>query len=240
MNLKRCEHGHFYDQEKFASCPHCTGGNGEANVTKPLDLKGNVSERATEPVTVPMRDMGNMSQAVTQPEKNVSGLEVIVPENNPPSDMSLQYALDRAKKTSGREITGMEDEQKTISIYQAKAGIEPVAGWLVCIEGAAFGASYTLKTGRNFIGRGADMDVVLSEDTSVSRQRHAVILYEPRRREFLAQPGDSRELFYLNDEVVLGAEKINQNDILTVGNTKLMFFPCCGENFSWDDFKKDE
>ena len=33
MNLKRCENGHFYDADKFASCPHCAqpaGGNGSS------------------------------------------------------------------------------------------------------------------------------------------------------------------------------------------------------------------
>ena len=131
------------------------------------------------------------------------------------------------------------DECKTVSLYQAKIGVEPVTGWLVCIEGPSFGASYTLKTGRNFIGRGSDMDVVLAQDNSVSRQKHAIVLYEPRKREFIAQPGDSRELFYLNDDVVLGPERLKAQDILTIGNTRLMLFTCCGENFSWDDYKKE-
>lgn len=25
MRLARCERGHFYDKDKFTSCPHCTG-----------------------------------------------------------------------------------------------------------------------------------------------------------------------------------------------------------------------
>ena len=97
-----------------------------------------------------------------------------------------------------------------------------------------------MKSGRNFIGRASHMDIVLRGDNSISREKHAIILYEPKRREFIAQAGESRELFYLNDEVVLNPVRLKQHDILTIGNTRLMFFPCCGENFSWDDFKKDE
>ena len=84
------------------------------------------------------------------------------------------------------------------------------------------------------------MDVVLHGDNSISRERHAIVLYEPKRREFIAQAGESRELFYLNDEVVLNPVRLKQYDILTIGNTRLMFFPCCGENFSWDDLDQDE
>lgn len=117
--------------------------------------------------------------------------------------------------------------------------IDPVVGWLVCIKGADFGSSFIIKSGRNFVGRSADMDIVLHGDSSISRVKHAIILYEPKRREFIAQAGESRELFYVNEEVVLNSTRLKQHDILMIGNTKLMFFPCCGENFSWDDYRKD-
>lgn len=83
------------------------------------------------------------------------------------------------------------------------------------------------------------MDIVIS-DSSVSREKHAVILYEPKKREFLAQPGESRELFYLNNEVVLNFEKLKAYDVIQVGNTKLMFMPFCSETFCWDDLEKTE
>lgn len=28
MNLKRCSNGHFYDVDKYATCPHCAGASG--------------------------------------------------------------------------------------------------------------------------------------------------------------------------------------------------------------------
>ncbi len=150
-----------------------------------------------------------------------------------PGNSPLQDAVNKA-------ITGEDDDGKTVSFYKSKKGIDPVAGWLVCVEGEDFGASFTIKTGRNFIGRSSAMDVVLHGDNSISRERHAIVLYEPKRREFIAQAGESRELFYLNDEVVLNPVRLKQYDILTIGNTRLMFFPCCGENFSWDDLDQDE
>ncbi len=36
MNLKRCDNGHFYDGDKFQSCPHCAAvGGGNAQLTAP-------------------------------------------------------------------------------------------------------------------------------------------------------------------------------------------------------------
>ena len=69
----------------------------------------------------------------------------------------------------------------------------------------------------------------------MSRQCHAIILFDPKSKMFLVQPGTSRELFYLNDKVVLGVEEIESYDVLTVGKTELMFIPCCSERFSWED-----
>lgn len=216
MNLKRCENGHFYDMDKFQRCPHCAALGGDSGETQPL--RGNM-DCDTEPLTVP----------IAQPA---------APPVQPVENVSLREAVGQAM-SAPQEIREAEDE-KTISLYQNRIGVEPVTGWLVCIEGQAFGESFKLKSGRNFIGRSQSMDIILPGDNSVSREKHAIILYEPRKREFIAHAGESRELFYLNDEVVLNPVRLKQYDIVTIGNTKLMFFPCCGDNFCWEDYKKEE
>lgn len=233
MNLKRCDNGHFFDGEKFQSCPHCAAIGGDTNATMPYTDMGNAyGVEMTEPVTMPMPQQAQPQMTAPTPQ--------MAPQQMPSSGgmgaMSLQDAVNQAITVP----TEMQDEEKTISIYQAKAGIDPVAGWLVCIEGQDFGGSFTIKSGRNFIGRAGGMDIVLRGDNSISREKHAVILYEPKRREFIAQAGESRELFYVNDEVVLNPVKMKRGDIFTIGNTRLMFFPCCGEDFCWEDFKKEE
>ncbi len=132
-----------------------------------------------------------------------------------------------------------DDGAKTMG-YFGELKNEPVVGWLVSIEGSTFGMDFKLKTGRNFIGRAPDMDVSLEGDPSISREKHAIILYEPRGNVFLVQPGDAKELFYLNDKVVLGATEINAYDVLSLGNTKLLFIPCCSDKFNWDSVKPQE
>jgi len=212
MNLKRCESGHFYDADKFADCPHCSGAKGDGNVTVGI---GNVQ---SEMVTVPSDHIQSTSETPKQSPSIRSDIEKIM--------------------TVSSEVEE-DDNEKTIGIYVTNKGTEPVVGWLVCIKGEYYGECFKLKAGRNFIGRSGSMDVKLGNDHSVSRDKHAIILYEPKRREFMAQAGESRELFYRNDEVVLTAEKLKSRDMLIIGNTKLMFIPCCGPDFSWDDYKNE-
>lgn len=198
MNLTRCENGHFYDAERFDSCPHCN---------------------QTSVSTVAYDDNGDSLYTVP-----LGMTESIIPETQP-----LSQTIS--------EITQAEtDGQATIGVF-GDLPTDPVVGWLVAVEGSNFGQDFKLKTGRNFIGRSANMDVALTEDSTVSREKHAIILYEPKGNIFLVQPGDAKELFYLNDRVVLTATEINAYDILNVGNTKLLFVPCCSDKFTWDSVK---
>lgn len=142
--------------------------------------------------------------------------------------------------SNGTSTNHEAEGTKTIGVYGDLVS-EPVVGWLVCIEGPAFGQDFKLRSGRNFIGRSLEMDVVLDGDMAVSRYKHAIVVYEPRGNMFLVQPGDAKELFYLNEKVVLGATEIAAYDVLGLGNTKLLFIPCCSDKFNWDQVKpKDE
>jgi hypothetical protein len=77
------------------------------------------------------------------------------------------------------------------------------------------------------------MDVWLRNDPSVSRNRHAIIVYEPRERIFFAQPGESHELFYVNDSVVLSTTQLKDRDRISVGESTLIFVPFCNADFTW-------
>lgn len=140
----------------------------------------------------------------------------------------------------GAQVRGIldEEENQTVAYYDLKIGKNPVVGWLVCIQGENRGESYKLKAGRNFVGRSRDMDVVLTGDMGISRNRHAIIVYEPKGKMFLAQPGESRELFYINDKVVLANYVLQPYDEIQISATKLLFVPFCGERFSWDDVEE--
>lgn len=210
MNLIRCEKGHFYDAERFASCPHCAnigGQQGAVEITEPYEEE-NLTMKLSED-----NEMENTSTGVKESQ-------------------SLSKVIEKAKSKAP------VDEQKTVGYYNKAIGSEPVVGWLVCIEGNHFGEDFKLKSGRNFVGRSKNMDVILDGDPTISREKHAIILYEPKNNLFIAQPGDSKELFYLNDKVVLTSEELHSNDIISLGETKLLFIPCCTDKFNWNDIKE--
>lgn len=183
MDMKRCNRGHFYDGEKYKTCPYCQ-----------------------EPDIIP---------AKTVPVKEEVEITPPIPEPT-------------------------QDDGKTIGVFKKTVGKDPVVGWLVAIKGKHYGESFTLKTGRNFIGRARDMDVVLSADESVSRNKHTVVLYDPKANLFILQPGESRELTYLNGNVLLDSKEIHIYDIITLGNSELMFVPFCGDRFVWDENKPEK
>lgn len=113
---------------------------------------------------------------------------------------------------------------------------EPVAGWLVCIGGKHLGKDFKIVTGRNSVGRNSSNYIHLENEESVSREKHAWIIYEPRKRQFFVQPGESSGLTYVNDDTVLESRQLNQGDILEFGDTKFIFMPLCCDNFSWNDY----
>lgn len=144
------------------------------------------------------------------------------------------------KPTEPLKMDIVEDKEMTIGIGdyfndEMQKKTELVVGWLVCINGAYMGQSFELKAGKNFIGRNAQQnDIVLRDDQSVSREKHAIIIYDPKSRCFMAQPGMSHELFYVNDKVVLQTMELYSKDVIAVGKTELMFIPFCGADFSWE------
>lgn len=83
---------------------------------------------------------------------------------------------------------------------------DPVVGWLVVVKGPGLRRSLEVGTGANSIGRAGNQKVRLDfGDTHISRERHAVLVYEPRKRCFFLQNGEVRNLTYINDKFVLAA-----------------------------------
>ena len=61
-----------------------------------------------------------------------------------------------------------------------------------------------------------------------------MVVFDPRRKSFWVLPGDAAGLVYLNGEVVYSPTQINRDDVLEMGQTKLVLVPFCGEKYSWD------
>ena len=111
---------------------------------------------------------------------------------------------------------------------------EPVVGWLVAITGPHRGEDFRLKAGPNYIGRFANMDVALTKDRYVSRDKHAILYYDPASLTYSIQTGDDQKKMLVNNIAVYAPQAIGYGDALTIGHTDLLFFPCCSESFNWN------
>jgi hypothetical protein len=128
-------------------------------------------------------------------------------------------------------VTGRAES--TISGLRKSIGIDPVVGWLVCVKGPDRGNDYPLRSRRNFIGRSVEMDICIAGDRGVSRNRHAIISYDPKKNTFKLIPGGSSSLVYLNDEELGFPSPVQPYDRIQLGETELVFFPFCGARFQW-------
>lgn len=126
-----------------------------------------------------------------------------------------------------------EDKEQTHSYWANEIAIEPVVGWLVCIEGYDKGKDYKLKTEKNFIGRTPEMDICIEGDNSISRKNHAIIAYNPKNREFVITPGEGTGIVYVNNEAVYAPLKLNSFNVIEMGTSKFVFVALCGDEFDW-------
>lgn len=111
----------------------------------------------------------------------------------------------------------------------------PCVGWLIALNGVHIGQDFHLRVGKNYIGRDESMDIALVGDKSVSRNKHAIVIYEPKHHRYFIQPGESNELVYVNDEVVLLPMELKPYDLIVIGDVELWFMPLCDAQHNWSE-----
>lgn len=173
MNLIKCKNNHYYDSEKFLSCPHC-------------------ANQVAEP------DIGDIEGANQHRVPTV------------PSDAYAETAA------SGR-ILG-----RTV-------------GWLVCIDGKMTGDSFILREGDNTIGRAANMDISLPYEPTVSRDRHAIITYDPLHNSFVLHSSGHQEHILCNNKNIRNRRTLKDHDVITLGDCSLLFVALCNTHFRWPE-----
>ena len=132
-----------------------------------------------------------------------------------------------------------DDDDVTQVAVEREMGFLPVAGWLVCIDGAQRGKDYKIRMENNYIGRGPGMDIRILGDDTISRNNHATLSFDRRTGKFFYTPGMGRSIDYINDNAVLGTVELKTRDIIEIGKSKLMFMPLCGSKFNWEDYNEN-
>ena len=124
---------------------------------------------------------------------------------------------------------------KTVALFQTEQGVDPVVGWLVCLNGKEKGRDYRIHSDNNYIGRSERMDVCIKGDDTISRENQAILTYDSKAKKYYLSPGEGRSILRLNDEAIFQTTEIKAYDKIVVGQTELLFVVLCGDTFSWEE-----
>lgn len=223
MEFKQCSKGHFYDPSVTDTCPQCAAEAAAGNQPFQFDMG------ATAPVS--MEDYA-ATESVSPSGGSYQGNNMDMGETLPPKQEN--GFLTGEFGVGGNGVEDYSDATQP-TIVAGMAGFSPVAGWLVCVDGPAKGTDYRIRAGYNYMGRAEHMDICIAGDNHIGRDRHAMIAYDQEERVFFFGPADGKSIVRLNGKMVMVPSELHAYDIITIGSTKLMFVPLCGERFNWDE-----
>ena len=233
-------------KEKEKKTPAAGSGNTGGLFDRPgmgrKQQKPAIEEPKADPV--PVSPIADVRAAEPHEEEPAASAREIIAEtpNKPeksddPFDFMADITASSNEKTMSYFRSGLQTEND--SKPAAEQSTEPVVGWLIAVGGPSFGQSFKIISGNNTVGRKTSNDIVIAGDMCVSREKHAIVVYEPRSREFFIEPGNGGSgLLYVNGSMIRASVPLKKGDIVELGEggTKLMLIPLCGPDFSWDDF----
>ena len=206
MADKRCENGHFID-ESWDLCPYCPVESAESEI--PI-------VRPTRGPEVPRRPT-----AVPPPTGRVESPSAIASAPHIASAPPLAVAPPMERTVAAQKI----DSAATPKRY--------VVGWLIGLNGAARGEAYSVRIGRNVIGRDRRSDIAIDDDQASSH--HADLVFRPEERRFILMDHNSTNGTYVNDAEIEPRRDLATNDIIRIGSHRFLFMPLCKEDFFWDE-----
>lgn len=165
--------------------------------------------------------------------------------NIPPADKHIEMdgppttRIVRGAKSSGDEQPAARTQfvrgkgrSSLASFHQ-----DPVVGWLAVVAGPGLGAFRPIFEGNNTLGRAANQRIPIDfGDDAISSEEQAYLRYDGGERNFLFVPNLAKtNVVAVNDTRPTAAVPLQAMDVITVGRTKLVFVPLCGQDFDWSD-----
>lgn len=112
-------------------------------------------------------------------------------------------------------------------------GVRYVVGWLVGLDGPAKGESFTIRMGRNTIGRDRKSDVYINDEQASGH--HADLVFRPDEGRFILMDHNSTNGTYVNEVELEPRRDLVDRDLVTVGRHKFLFVSLLDARFRWDD-----
>ena len=229
MNLKKCSNGHYYDSEKYTSCPQCRneGTLDAGNYNSAQYQSSTDNYDATTPIGGTSSGGGNWSETLSESS--------FVDDAYGNETKATEAVTEGFQPSFEDGVNGVEDYKggtEPVSLDGVR-GFAPVVGWLVCVDGPERGKDYRIKPGYNYIGREERMDICLRGDSKVSGNRDSLILYDDDTKIFYFGHQNGMNPVRVNGKPVINPIELSAFDMILIGSTKLIFVPLCGEKFDW-------
>ena len=260
-NMVRCGIcGQYYDPSKHFGCPNCSSsspaltealyggiqsdgrysspgyGNNHPE-TEPVNMRGSYGGYDSpgygndHPVTEPVNMQGSYGGYGSPGYGNDH--PVTEPVNMQGSYGGYGYRDDSGAGQKTQVADHIEKRPLVPTQIAGRGAFSPVVGWLVALNGPCRGTDYRIHSGYNFIGRERG-DICIHGDPTISKERDTCINYDSRNRTFYVTHENGMNQTLLNERAVRKEEaELYDYDVLTIGQTKLLFMSLCGDKFNW-------
>jgi hypothetical protein len=140
-----------------------------------------------------------------------------------------------ARRPQPATAPATEPPTRTRAVPKGSLGIEPtrsglVVGWLVGISAPIRGEAFTIRIGKNTIGRDPGSDIPIADDQTSSH--HADLIYRSEEQRFILMDRNSTNGTYVNDAEIEPRRDLEHHDIIRVGSQRLVFIRL---DLSWTD-----
>ncbi len=150
-----------------------------------------------------------------------------------PAPGEFSFGIDDTKDDEAEEATVFLPGPGERAVA-AEPSFNPAVGWIVVLEGPGRGQHRPVYYGQNSMGRGEDQRVRLNfGDARITRDSHAFLIYDDVARKYYLRDNGKANLIRLNNEPVMAPTEIKDRDIISIGETKMLFVALCGADFDW-------
>lgn len=264
QRIARCQRGHYYDANRYGLCPLCNKGatpvagpdSAVTTVLEPDSADVTTLLESDESVTTVLEEGSDVTTVLDEWEARASA-----PSAKDPILQGSQSAFKiwgaNGSGAAGKRVAGagVANESATLDRGMAAGNFSktvfvgstpslgstlPVVGWLVAIKGPLRGYDFRIHVAHNYIGREMG-DICLRGDMAVSAERDSCITFVPKTRSFHISHEQGKNVLLVNDRPVIGgAVELSSFDVISIGNSDLVFVAFCGPRFGWDTGFQDK
>lgn len=218
MNIKKCEQGHFYNGDKYQTCPHCK----ESMMSKDRGMQSETIPQNVEIKPIQGYQINeNMPETIAYGRNMMMGDTVAYTPNDAGMNGEFLYQNEEAFS-----------KQQPVVQQEYVQNLLPV-GWLVAVSGLEYGKQYPIFTIDNTIGSMTDNSICIQGDMYICPENHCVLSFDIQQQKVVLNLENSTGEVYLNNSPVTESCYLNHGDQLQIGGSVYMLFELCRDGFSW-------